>query len=82
MAAGEQLGTMACWSCGKEVPVKKTAKTGNLSAPCTWCDFNHYARPGSKHYENVMKDVKLDAAAPPKPGEKKPDPAPASKYGI
>lgn len=83
----ESIGTYSCWSCGKEVPVKKTG-TGKLSAPCPWCDFPHYANQGTEHYRRLMAKVTLDkkpdepAPAPTKKPEAKPAaPAPASSGG-
>lgn len=60
-APKKAIGTMACWSCGKEVAVKETA-TGTIVAPCTWCDFEPYIRKGTTAHRNFMADVKLDQA--------------------
>jgi DNA-directed RNA polymerase subunit RPC12/RpoP len=82
--AKEQIGVYDCWSCGKEIPVKKTA-SGKLSAPCTWCDFPHYANPGTEHFKRLMAKVRLDKKAEPPappPAEKKdekPAPKPAER---
>lgn len=74
----EQIGVYKCWSCAKEVPVKKTA-TGKLSAPCGWCDFLHYASPGTKHFDRLLAATTLDAKPAPAPAPKAaPAPAPAA----
>lgn len=66
--ADKLIGTMACWSCAKEIPVKEKP-SGKLSAACPWCDFPHYANEGTEHYRNLMADVKrvpeLEAAPAP-----------------
>jgi len=80
MATGERIGVMNCWSCNKEVPVKKTPG-GNLSAPCTWCDFMHYAKPGTQHFKNLHADVRLDPNDAPPPAPDK-TPAPPAKSGV
>lgn len=85
MVTKEQIGVYACWSCAHDVPVKKTS-TGKLSAPCSWCDFPHYANPGTEHYKRLMKATKLDtppavvgaAPASTKEAEKKPASTPAA----
>lgn len=61
MSGDQRIGIMQCWSCGKDVPVKKKA-SGKLSASCSWCDFPHYANAGTEHFANVMKATKLDQA--------------------
>lgn len=73
--ANPRIGVMACMSCGKEVPVKKTA-TGKLSAPCAWCDFLNYADPDTIHYKNVLAKVTLDAPEKPAAPAAAPPPAP------
>ena len=78
MPPKEQIGTYSCWSCGKEVPVKKTS-TGKLSAPCPWCDFPHYANEGTEHFRRLMAKVTVieKPAAPKPPAAVKPEPKPA-----
>jgi hypothetical protein len=78
---GVRIGVYRCWSCEREVPVKKK-KSGKLSLACPWCDFPHYANPETEHYQRVMSDVRLDQvpeASPPAadPTLAPPDPAPA-----
>ena len=79
---GTRIGVMACWSCKREVPVKKK-KSGKLSMPCPWCDFPHYANEGTEHHANVMKSVTLDVkeqpAAEPAATDKKEPPAPPAQ---
>lgn len=79
----EQIGIYRCWSCTREIPVKRMS-TGKLSASCGWCDFTHYANEGTEHYKRLLAATTLDkkpevpAAAPPaKEPEKKPAAAPA-----
>lgn len=62
MATRELIGVYDCWSCGKEVPVKRT-EHGKLSAPCQWCDFPHYANEGTEHYGNLIAKVRGNAPA-------------------
>ena len=53
--AGQMLGTYACWSCKREVPIKRLP-SGKLSAACPWCDFPHYANGGTEHEQNLLGD--------------------------
>jgi hypothetical protein len=43
----EIIGTIGCYSCSKEVPVKQS-ESGTLSFPCPWCDFPAYAKVGTE----------------------------------
>lgn len=86
-APGKLIGLMNCWSCKREIPVKRK-EGGKLSMPCSYCDFPHYANRGTEHEANVMKDVRLietpapapdaqlagDPPADPKPPESPPAP--------
>lgn len=92
MSGDKIIGTMDCWSCSREVPVKRKA-SGKLSMACPWCDFPHYANEHTEHFANVMKDVRLRpepgaAAAPaPAPAQEpaasapKPEPKKATRRG-
>lgn len=77
-AEKQQLGTYLCWSCKKETPVKKSIDSGRLSAVCAWCDFPHYAYPGTEHYKNLIAATTPSAAPAPAP-EPKGEPAPEPK---
>ncbi len=83
----ELIGEYDCWSCKKPAPVRRMLGSGNLSAPCSWCDYAHYARPGTKHHEALLAATRLydkpKASEPAKPAQaeaKKPaPPAPSAE---
>lgn len=75
-AEKEQIGTYLCWSCKKETPVKRSIDSKRLTATCAWCDFPHYAYPGTQHYKNLIAATTMDAAPAPEP---KAEPAPDNK---
>lgn len=68
-----KIGLYDCWSCKREVVVKRT-DTGKLSAPCQHCEFPHYANEATEHFDRLMACVRPDpldakpapAADPPK----------------
>lgn len=64
--AHQQIGVYNCWSCTKEIPVKKT-DSGKLSAVCQWCDFPHYANTGTEHFKRLMAATRLHTAPEPEP---------------
>lgn len=74
------IGVMACYCCGKEIPVKENA-TGTLGLTCPWCDLSAYAKKGTEALRLTTPRVKRSAPAPeekqvtPAPPEKKPAPA-------
>lgn len=77
----EQIGVYNCWSCSREVPVKKT-DTGKLSAACAWCDMPHYANEGTEHFKNLLAVTKLHRTPAPEPAPAlaaKPEPAPQAQ---
>jgi len=63
--AKEQIGTLACLACSREIPVKKSSG-GALSACCPWCDLSSYAKTGTEAYR--LLDGRLRRTEPP-PGE-------------
>lgn len=77
---GARIGVMNCWSCKREIPVKRMPSK-KLSIACTWCDFPHYANEGTEHCKNVLAATRLDPPAadpaPAPPPARDPDPPPA-----
>lgn len=53
----EVVGVYDCWSCRTEIPVRLSGK-GNLSAPCHFCGFPHYAIAGTVHFDNLKAAVR------------------------
>lgn len=69
--AKEQLGTLACLCCSREIPVKKSTG-GALSACCPWCDLSAYAKEGTEAHRLLAGRMRRNE---PPPGE---EPAAAS----
>jgi hypothetical protein len=76
------IGTMDCWSCGKEIPVRQ-ADHGTLHFACQWCGFGPYAKKGEEVHGNVLKALKTRAhdptPEPAKPAAPAANPAPAPR---
>lgn len=91
------IGTIACSSCGHDVPVRQS-DTGTLNFSCPWCDLPAYAKAGTEAHANTLKRMKpiagqdqnAHASEPksggdaPAPGAKNPPPVatPAVKKTI
>mgnify|MGYP001604516101 CR=1 len=69
--AKEQLGTLACLCCNREIPVKKSTG-GALSACCPWCDLSAYAKEGTEAHRLIAGRMRRSE---PQPGA---EPAAAS----
>lgn len=52
------VGYMACYCCGKELPVKES-ETGNLDVSCKDCDFSAYAKPGTEANAIVRAEMRM-----------------------
>lgn len=59
--AKEQLGTLACLCCSREIPVKKSTG-GALSACCPWCDLSAYAKEGTEAHRLISARMQRNAA--------------------
>lgn len=65
--AKEQLGTLACVCCSREIPVKKSTG-GALSACCPWCDLSAYAKEGTEAHRLLagrMRRIEPPPGNPP-----------------
>lgn len=61
--AKEQLGTLACLCCSREIPVKKSTG-GALSACCPWCDLSAYAKDGTEAHRIIAGRMRRSEPPP------------------
>lgn len=61
--AKEQLGTLACLCCSREIPVKKSTG-GALSACCPWCDLSAYAKEGTEAHRLIAGRMRRSEPPP------------------
>lgn len=59
----EQLGTLACLCCSREIPVKKSTG-GALSACCPWCDLSAYAKDGTEAHRLIAGRMRRNEPPP------------------